>query len=217
MSLPFFCGLHVLADDDPRWPNDPVEQTRAALEGGARIVQLRAKHATDRDVLGWAERIRTLTREHAATFVMNDRFDLALAADADAVHLGQDDLAPDELPDAVRARLAIGRSSHDIEQARRACAEPIDYLAFGPIFGTQSKPSPYSARGLATLREIVALACPLPVVAIGGVHVSNIGAVLSAGARGVAVISAIAGAEKPASATRSLVDHHAWASLVHPG
>ena len=79
------CGLHVLADDDPRWKWDPLEQARAACAGGARVVQLRAKHATDREVLAWGREIRRLCREAGALFVMNDRFDLALACQADGV------------------------------------------------------------------------------------------------------------------------------------
>lgn len=106
-----FSGLHVLADDDPRWSRDPVAQARTACAAGARVVQLRAKHATDRQALEWARAIRTLTREAGVTFIVNDRFDWALACEADGVHLGQEDLSPDALPVAARARLAIGRSS----------------------------------------------------------------------------------------------------------
>ncbi len=205
-----YCGVHVLVDDDPRWPRDPVEQARAALRGGARIIQLRAKQVGDQQALAWAERIRDITREVDARFVMNDRFDLALAAEADAVHLGQDDLAPGDLPESARARLAVGRSTHDLEQARAACREAIDYLAFGPLFGTRSKATPYTARGLEDLRAIVNAAGALPVVAIGGIDDANLGSVLACGVAGVAVIGAIAGAEKPADATRRLVDHPDW-------
>jgi thiamine-phosphate pyrophosphorylase len=97
-----YCGLHVLVDDDPRWAKNPVEQARAACEGGAAVVQLRAKHSVDSVVLEWAEQIRELTRSAAARFVVNDRFDLALLADADGVHLGQTDLPPARVP--VEAR-----------------------------------------------------------------------------------------------------------------
>lgn len=198
-------GLHALADDDPRWSIDPVAQGEAACRGGARVVQLRAKHATDRDVLEWARRLRAITRDHGARFVVNDRFDLALAADADAVHLGQTDLPPERVDGLVGDRLAIGRSTHTLEQARRALTEPIDYLAFGPIFGTQSKESEYAPRGLDRLAEIVSCAAPLPVVAIGGITLRNLDDVIATGAKGAAVISAIAGAREPVAATRELV------------
>jgi len=198
-------GLHVLADDDPRWKWDPVAQARAACAGGAAVVQLRAKHATDRDALAWCEAIRSVTREAGTLFFVNDRFDLALACAADGVHLGQGDLPPDRIPAAVRERLLIGRSSHDADQARRAMREPIDYLAFGPVFGTTSKRSEYSERGLASLREIATGVAPLPLVAIGGIDQRRVADVIRAGAAGAAVISAVAAADDPTAATRALV------------
>jgi thiamine-phosphate pyrophosphorylase len=198
-------GLHVLADDDPRWSLDPVAQGEAACRGGARVVQLRAKHATDRVALEWAQRLRAITRAHGVGFVVNDRFDLALAADADAVHLGQTDLPPDRVARALDGRLAIGRSTHTLEQVHTASSEPIDYLAFGPIYGTRSKDSEYSARGLALLGEVVSIAARRPVVAIGGIALLNLDDVISAGACGAAVISAVVGARDPVAATRELV------------
>jgi thiamine-phosphate pyrophosphorylase len=203
VTLPI-AGLYYLADDDPRWPRDPVEQARAALAGGARVVQLRTKHTGDREVIAWGAAIRRLTRERDALFVVNDRFDLALACEADGVHLGQDDIPPARVPEAARARLRIGRSTHTIEQARAACAEPIDHLAFGPLFGTTSKESPYSARGLDVLAQVVRLAAPRPVVAIGGIGASNAASAIAAGAAAVCVLSAIAGADDPEAAARAI-------------
>ena len=200
-----FAGLHVLADDDPRWPIGPVDQARHACAGGASVVQLRVKHATDREAIVWGRAIRELTRDAGTRFVLNDRFDLALACEADAVHLGQDDLPPKSLPAAARERLAIGRSTHDLAQARTARSEAVDYVAFGPVFGTTSKASEYSLRGTHTLSQIVELVAPLPVVAIGGIDESNVGEIVAAGAAGAAVISAVAAAPDPALATRSLV------------
>jgi thiamine-phosphate pyrophosphorylase len=197
-------GLHVLADDDLRWPRGPVAQARAACAGGAAVVQLRAKRATDRQALDWAREIRSLTRRCGARFVVNDRFDLARAAEADAVHLGQTDLPLRAIPAALRKRLGVGRSTHTLEQLRAARGEEVDYLAFGPVFGTTSKDSEYSARGLALLAEAVALAAPLPLVAIGGIDAERAAEALRAGAAGVAVISAVAGADDPEAATRAL-------------
>jgi thiamine-phosphate diphosphorylase len=98
-------GLMALADDAPNWKIDPIEQARAACEGGASVVQLRAKRATDAAVLEWAEEIREITRKFDVGFFVNDRFDLALAADADGVHLGQRDIPPSRIPMAARSRL----------------------------------------------------------------------------------------------------------------
>jgi thiamine-phosphate pyrophosphorylase len=200
-----FAGLHALADDDPRWGRDPVSQARAALAGGAAVVQLRAKRAGDAEALAWAREIRALTRAAGAAFVVNDRFDLALLAEADAVHLGQDDLPPARLPADARARLAVGRSTHTLAQVRAARGEPLAYLAFGPVFGTASKDSEYDARGLEALVEAVREAAPLPLVAIGGIDAARAREATRAGARGVAVISALAAAPDPAAAARALV------------
>jgi thiamine-phosphate pyrophosphorylase len=203
-------GLFVLADDDPRWRLDPPAQAAAACQGGAAVVQLRAKRAGDREALAWAREIRALTRAAGALFFVNDRFDLALLADADGVHLGQDDLPPGRLPPAARARLLVGRSTHTLEQARAARGEAVDYAAFGPVFGTQSKDSPYAPRGLELLAEVAKLLAPLPLVAIGGIDLERAPALRAAGAAGAAVISAVAGADDPVAATRALV-----AALAH--
>ena len=199
-----FAGLHVLADDDPRWPRGPVDQAAAACDGGASVVQLRAKHATDSQALEWAEAIRRLTRQAGALFVVNDRFDLALAAEADGVHLGQDDLPPDRIPKLALTKLAVGLSTHNIEQATAAAKTEVDYVAFGPVFGTQSKTSPEAAPGLEALEYAVRQVAPRPLVAIGGINSGNMRAILETGASGAAVISAVAAGADPAAATREL-------------
>ncbi len=196
-------GLQVLADDGD-WPHGVLPVARAACAGGAAVVQLRAKRAGDRQILAWAAEIRELTRAHGVLFVVNDRFDLALAAGADGVHLGQEDLAPRDIPVARRGELLVGRSTHSLEQARAAADEPIDYLAFGPLFDTRSKATGYTARGLGALARVVEIAEPLPVVAIGGIDLERAARVSEAGAAGAAVLSAVAGARDPEAATREL-------------
>jgi thiamine-phosphate pyrophosphorylase len=198
-------GLHVLADDAPSWPRGPLEQAEAACAGGAAVVQLRAKHSTDAETLRIARAIRAATTRSGALFVINDRFDLALAAEADGVHLGQGDLPPAALPAHARERLLIGRSTHTPAQLAAAAQEPADYLAFGPVFGTQSKATQWSARGLAALAEAVAAAAPQPLVAIGGITQDNVAQVGELGA-GAAVIGAVANAQDMAAATRALVE-----------
>jgi thiamine-phosphate pyrophosphorylase len=198
-------GVHVLADDDPRWRHDPVAIARAACAGGARVVQLRAKSAPDRRVLALGAALRAATRAARACFVVNDRFDLALLAGADGVHLGQEDLPPERIPAGLRARLLVGRSTHTLEEVRRAVREAVDYVAFGPVFGTASKESPWDARGVEALGEAVRLAAPLPLVAIGGIDARRAGALRAAGCAGIAVISAVAAHADPLAATRALV------------
>jgi len=198
-------GLHVLVDDDPRWGRDPVEQARAACEAGVPVVQLRAKHATDGRCLEWARAIRGLTRASGARFVLNDRYDLALLAEADAVHLGQGDLPPAAIPTRARQALAIGRSTHTVEELEATRDEDVDYVAFGPVFGTTSKESDYDRRGLEALQRAVELAAPRPLIAIGGIQLEHLGAVRRAGVAGFAVISAVAGASDPVEAAHQLM------------
>jgi thiamine-phosphate diphosphorylase len=169
------------------------------------VVQLRAKHATDREALAWAAEIRRLTEASGALFIVNDRFDLALAAGADGVHPGEEDLPPARVLPELRRSLLVGWSTHTEEQVAAAREEPIDYIGFGPVFGTRSKASDYDARGPGLLAAAVKAAAPRPVVAIGGIDTANAHQVVAAGAAGAAVISTVAGAQDPADATRALV------------
>jgi len=194
-----------LVDDGTQWTRTPTAQAELACRGGARVIQLRCKHATDAEIVTLGREIRAVTRRYGARFVMNDRFDLALASEADGVHLGQGDLPPLRIPVKLREHLAIGRSTHTLAQLREACAEPLAYVAFGPIFETTSKASPYQARGLALLAQACVLAKPLPLIAIGGIQRERLAELRVAGASGFAVIGAVAGAEDPETSTRTLL------------
>jgi thiamine-phosphate pyrophosphorylase len=207
-----YLGLHVLADDDPRWGTDPVEQAEAACAAGIQVLQLRVKHATDSQTLAWGHAIRRITRASGTRFVVNDRYDLALLCEADAVHLGQGDLPPSALPREARERLAVGRSTHTKEQLLAARDEDVDYVAFGPVFGTTSKDSEYAKRGLDALAEAVSLASPRPLVAIGGIGADDVAALRKMGASGIAVISVVAGAKNPTAAAKDLVARFAEAA-----
>jgi thiamine-phosphate pyrophosphorylase len=195
-------GVYVLCDDDPRWKNDVRAQLEGALAGGASVVQLRLKHTADGAALALARWAAQRARAAGALLFVNDRFDLALLSGADGVHLGQDDLAPEELPAEAR-RLLVGFSTHTRAQVEDSRSRPIDVVAYGPVFGTASKVSEYGARGLEGLREAVSLAAH-PLVAIGGIDAANLAAVRAAGASAAAVISVVANAPDPAQATRYL-------------
>ncbi len=193
----------MLADDDPRWRNDVRAQLDGALAGGATLVQLRLKHMADGEALALAREALEKTRAAGALLFVNDRFDLALLAGADGVHLGQDDLAPERIPSDSRARLLVGLSTHTLAQVRQSRTRPVDYIAFGPVFATGSKAAALPPRGLDLLRVAVALA-GRPLVAIGGISGANAPGLREAGAAAAAVISAIADASDPAAATRYL-------------
>lgn len=197
-------GLHVLADCDPRWRADALAQADAACAGGAAVVQLRCKRGTDRCALRIGAAIRARTRDAGVLFFVNDRFDLALALEADGVHLGQDDVPPARLPDAARERLLVGRSTHTAAELAAAAREPVDYVALGPIFATRSKETPHTARGVAMAREAAHSLAPIPLIAIGGVDLARARLLAGTGLAGVAVISAVADAADPTAAVRAL-------------
>lgn len=200
-----YLGLHVLADDDPRWGCSPVEQARRACDADVPVIQLRAKYATDEQCLEWAKAIRDLTWNAGARFVVNDRYDLALLARADAVHLGQTDIPPSAIPEDVRSQLAIGRSTHTEQELLAAGGEDIDYVAYGPVFGTSSKESEFPARGLEALARATQLAAPRPLIAIGGIQLRHVTDLRRTGIGGFAVISGVAGAENPTAAARDFI------------
>lgn len=158
----------------------------ALLSAGAKILQFRHKGLFSREVFDRAASIAKLCRQSGALFVVNDRADIALLLDA-GLHLGQTDLPPLDARRILGANRLIGFSTHNAEQLRAAAAEPVDYLAIGPIFSTGSKESPDPVVGLANLREWRALTTR-PLVAIGGITRSTAPSVLAAGADSVAVI-----------------------------
>jgi thiamine-phosphate pyrophosphorylase len=165
---------------------EPVSAASALLEGGARILQFRHKTFWSRQVFAQAQEIAALCRDAEAMFVVNDRADYANLLKA-GLHLGQDDLLPVDARTVVGPDAIIGFSSHNAEQVRGAQAEPVDYVAFGPVFQTESKERPDPTVGPAMLRAVRALTSR-PLVAIGGITRENASICWSAGADSVAVI-----------------------------
>ena len=163
-----------------------VAAAEKILEGGARILQVRHKGLFTRGVFAEIERVAALCREAGALFVLNDRADIARLAGA-GLHLGQDDLTPEEARRVVGAETVIGFSTHNERQFRDAINQPADYVALGPIFSTGSKQNPDPVVGLEELRRLRPLTTR-PVVAIGGITRANANSVLMAGADSVAVI-----------------------------
>jgi thiamine-phosphate pyrophosphorylase len=179
-----------------------AEQVRRLSAGGATFVQLREKHLAPREFYREAEEALRVARSLGVRLIINDRVDIALALSADGVHLGQDDLPPDAARQLLGEDAIIGFSTHSIEQASVAARLPVDYLAIGPIFETSSKESPDPVVGLDGLRRVREMIGEIPLVAIGGIRLENIGQVLKAGADAVAVISLLL-AEPPEIETRT--------------
>jgi thiamine-phosphate pyrophosphorylase len=202
------CHLYLVTSPVPAL-EAVVEQ---ALQGGVRLVQYRAKEGsvaadgtplTDGQRLQQAEALRRLCTTHGALLIVNDRIDLALAVEADGVHLGQGDL-----PVAVARRLLgpdrlLGRSTHRLDQLQQAMAEGCDYVGVGPVKATPTKPGREPV-GLDYVRQAAA-ASTIPFFAIGGIEVGDLEAVRQAGANRVAVVRAITAAADPAAASRELL------------
>jgi thiamine-phosphate pyrophosphorylase len=163
---------------------------RAALVGGAEMIQLRDKTRSLRELLPQACAIRLLCRSHGALFIVNDRLDLALAAEADGAHVGQEDFPAAQARGLLGPGRILGVSTHSLAQAQAAQAAGADYIGFGPIFATGTKNTGYTSRGLEALRAI-RQAVSLPILAIGGITLENVTAVIAAGATAPAVISAV--------------------------
>lgn len=181
------------------------ELADALLGAGTPWLQLRAKETSARDHLSIARELVARAGRHRGHVIVNDRLDVARASGAAGVHLGQTDLplaAAREI--ATEARLLVGISTHDVEQARAAERHGADYIGFGPIFATHTKTDalePRAAGALAQVRDAVAL----PIVAIGGITEATAAAVLAEGATSVAMIGAVASAEDPAALARRLL------------
>ncbi|MHB8718528.1 MAG: thiamine phosphate synthase [Candidatus Dormibacteria bacterium] len=178
----------------------------AVLGAGADIVQLRDKTAEARDLLRWSARFRAAAMRHRALFVLNDRPDVALAAGADGVHLGQGDLPPRLARGVVGAEMLIGLSTHSEAQFRRAPAT-VDYLCAGPVHATPTKPGrrPTGLGVLGAAARLTSTAEPSrPWFAIGGIDATNLGAALAAGAERIVVVRAVTEAADAAAATAEL-------------
>jgi thiamine-phosphate pyrophosphorylase len=168
-----------------------AEQVRALVAGGASLIQLREKNASPATFFEQAQLALDVARRNHCRLVINDRVDLALALKADGVHLGQDDVPPAAARKILGPEAIIGFSTHNVEQAKGALDQPIDYLAIGPIFSTSSKQDTAEVFGLDGLRAVRAVVGSVPLVAIGGIDHNNVRLVIEAGADSVAVIGAL--------------------------
>lgn len=201
-----------LCTDARRERGDLAEFADAALAGGVDVIQLRDKGSPGeqrfgpleaRDELAACEILADAARRHGALFAVNDRADIARAAGADVLHLGQDDLPLDVARAFVGPDVLLGLSSHDRDQMTAAAAGPADYFCVGPCWPTPTKPG-RAAPGLALVRAAAELRTGKPWFAIGGIDAQRLPEVLDAGARRVVVVRAITAADDPAAAARRL-------------
>lgn len=173
----------------------------AALRGGVRAVQLREKDLTPKELLLLARQLRTLTARYGAKLLVNDRVDIALAADADGVHLTEQSMDVTTARGLLGTTKLIGVSTHSLPRALRAAQDGADFITFSPVFHTPSKAAYGQPQGIERLRE-VCTAVTIPVFALGGISARKQTEVQQAGAAGIALISAIFAAADPAAATK---------------
>ena len=194
-------GLYGIADGGFR-PEIPIEQkVRGFLDGGAGVVQVRLKSASARELWEAVCRAVELARGRARV-VVNDRPDVALAARADGVHVGDEDLPVALVRRIVGPDMLLGVTVRSVEQALQAARDGADYVGFGPIFATSTKSVGAPPQGLAALERVVA-ACPIPVVAIAGITLERAAEIARTGAAGAAVVADVLGAEDPVERARA--------------
>jgi thiamine-phosphate pyrophosphorylase len=196
--------LIVITDARMAEPRSVEDVVRAALEAGAPAIQLRDKHATARDLYEQAVRLRKLTADFNALLLVNDRIDVALAAQADGAHIGPHDVPLRAARVAAPPPFLLGVSTDDPKQAKLAEAGGASYIGCGAVFGTGSKDVAGESIGTERLRQVVA-SVRIPVVGIGGIDASNVTKVAATGAAGVAVIRAVMAADHVAGAVSALL------------
>ena len=183
------CHLYGIVDLGYVKPEAVVSMTRALVEGGVDILQLRAKNLAPQEVEGLARQMHPITRDGGVPLVINDHPNVAAAVGSEGVHVGQDDGVIAAARSIVGPSCFVGRSTHSLAQARAAMAEGADYIGFGPLYATGTKPD-YPPIGLDDIAEVHRVATA-PVFCIGGVNLQTLPAVVAAGAKRVVIVSAL--------------------------
>lgn len=196
-------SLYVLTDSKLSRGRSHLEVVTAALRGKATVVQYREKTTSTRRMIDEARALRDLCHRYDVLLIVNDRIDIALAADADGVHVGPDDMPPALVRKLIGPEKILGVSAGTVEEVRAAIADGADYLGVGAIFATSSKADAGEPIGLEGLRGIAQVST-IPIVGIAGINASNAASVIRAGATGIAVISAIVSADDIEQATDEL-------------
>jgi len=195
--------LYVITDEKAGGGLSHAEIARRAIAGGADVIQLRDKTCGTLELLRIGTVIREITGKTGTLFIVNDRLDVALACGADGIHLGQEDLGAGIARQLARSGFIIGVSVRTLEEAVLAEREGADYLALSPVFYTASKYDAGPGRGIKVLQEIKRNVA-IPVIAIGGITTENVDDVITAGADGIAVISAVVGSHDITTAAKEL-------------
>lgn len=199
----FDLSLYVIADPSVRGKYPLTEVVLRSLEGGATMIQLRDKHQTTRAMIETAKLLLAMAQQFHVPLIINDRVDVALAVNADGVHLGDDDMPIESARQLLGPDTIIGLSAHTIEEAQSAEARGADYLGVGTVFPTGTKTNIKGIIGSEGLKQICS-SVAIPCVAIGGINESNAAALKNSGAKGMAVISALLTSVDPQSTAKTL-------------
>ncbi|MDG6027492.1 MAG: thiamine phosphate synthase [Candidatus Brocadia sp.] len=206
------CGLSLVLITDRNLCKQPFLNTvQLALQGGVTTVQVREKGLTTHELYSLAHELRKITSDFKANLIINDRVDIALAVEADGVHLGWQSLPLPVVRRLAGTKRLIGVSTHNREEALQAQSCGADYITFGPVFDTPSKAGLLKPTGVAEIQKLKR-EIHIPVVALGGINKDNAGSVLRNGADGIAVISSIMNADNPEGTARGLFN-----KIVTPG
>lgn len=197
--------LYVIIGGPLRGTRSYTDLTRAAVEEGTRLIQLREKGLQARELIGIAREMKEVCHEHGALLIVNDRVDVAVEADADGVHVGQEDISPETAREMLGPEKIVGVSVDNLAEAETAAAAGADYLGLGPVYATLTKDCGVLPCGPSLVEE-VASRVDLPVFGIGGITPENALPVLKAGAAGVAVISSFMAAPDPRKAVKAFLE-----------
>ena len=197
-----YAGLHVLTDTTVCFSH--LQLAALALEGGCRVIQYRRKDGSTRELVEEARAMVELCNRYRAMLIVNDRLDVALAAAAHGLHVGQDDLPFDIARKYLGAAKILGCSASSLEQARQAVEQGADYIGYGPVFPTTSKDDASPVKGVEQLRKL-RQEFHGPIIAIGGITIDNVHQIVKSGVHGFAVIGAVCHQPDPELATRSLL------------
>jgi len=196
--------LYLVTDRGMTQGRDLLWVLQQALDGGVKGIQLREKDLVGRELFFLAEAARKLTQRYHALLLINDRIDIALAMDADGVHLSTASIPIESARALLGRQQLLGASTHSLEEAQEAERSGADFVVFGPVYFTPSKASYGSPQGLAALKKVVEK-LSLPIYAIGGIKPENIADTRRTGVRGVALISAVMSAADPENATKEIL------------
>jgi thiamine-phosphate pyrophosphorylase len=197
-------NLYLITDRHQTGGRPLTAVVREAFEGGVRAVQLREKDLSGRELFELASELRRITRDHGSRLIINERLDIALAVDADGVHIGASSLPVAAARRILGPGMLIGYSAHGVYEAGQAEADGADFVSFGPVYHTPSKSAYGAPLGVEKLAEAVR-SLSIPVFALGGVKKSSISEVMATGAAGIALISAVMAAADPNDAAASLL------------